>query len=534
MAGKELSGFMPEIGTEQPVIRPEKVIPKRDIDKKVEEMNARRKLPPLPGREVPFEVMQEWLALLTDEMWETVIIRLYRLGDPHIDTRLVNGPDAAKYIDTLVGPFNRDYMIDTHGGGKFEFYVNGEGGKELFRSKLTLSPGTYEPKIDIHMLDLKVRDNAKWITYYRGKGLLDSNNNVIEPKSTTNTQSTNNVDANAIVNGVLAGFDRAINITNRNNQPRHNDDNSLGNTVGTILVEQMKQNDPTKLATLLQTLKGTDSNKDVMGLIQIIVQMQNESNNRMMELIKEIRQPAKEAKEEKSVLEQMKDFAEVAEVLGFKVGRGGNNSIVGEIMEGAKAIFPPVANLVSQIIQANTYAKMQQNQQQQQQNQQPQVTQNPGSNVIQMQKPVEEPKPSYGSMGVNPNPEPKEEIKPEPKLETQLGEQIMQSGVDPTLAQIAANIRNVGPVIQKNILDGKRGYEIAEWAVGLFGAGVHGMVAKHGVEQVIAGMKLVPEFWQPLDNAFGEEYMHNWVGEFINYEEIIQQMDEGEEDADSV
>lgn len=480
-------------------------------------MKARRQLPAIPGKSVDFDTMIQWLALLNDEMWTSVIVRVYRHADPVIDLQLIN-KDAVKYIDVLVGPFDKQYMIETHGGGKFGFFVNGEGGKELFEAKLTIPVGQYEPKIDIRTLDLKAKDNAKWITYYRSKGLLDANNNVIDQNKKPEPTS----EAGSIANAVLAGFDKATQIMNRNDNRRPNEEGGLGKAIGDILVEKMRQDDPTKafdgLAKIAGMLKQGDNSQVftmMMTMFQsmqtTMMESQRENTKIMFESLKEIKNSGKNDKEEKSSIEQLKELVEVTELLGLKKGGSRSGWDVG--MDIAKELAVPTMNLVNNILQASMLKK--------------------GAANIPMQPPIMPPNPI-------PNAVPNNNVVEMPKAEIGYAGMGKNTNVDletgevpsPTIAEVQAILMQFGNLIQKKINDKIPGYAYAESLVGMFGADRHQILAKYGVDGIIAGMKSVPEFWQPLVSVWGEEYLVNWVGEFINYEAVIARLEDEEDNED--
>lgn len=522
---------MPEIGVEKPVevpITTGKIVPKRQIDKTAEEIKAKRALPPVPGRSVDFDSMQSWLALFTDEMWKHVTIYVYRY-DPVIDNTLAGDTDAPKYIDIIIGPFSKDYMISKHGGGKYSFYVTDndiQKGPSILESTLSIPVTQYDPKIDIRTLDVNSKDNRKWVMFYRQRGELDKDNRPVDTAKTTPTISNN--PAEAIANAMLAGMDRAAQIyRNAGDRQRSNDDGSggLGKAIGDILIEKMRQEDPNKSMESFAKMASMFKSDNNTELFKMMLQMQTDSTNRMIDLLKEIKKPEAEGKEESDPLDKLDKLLEIGEKLGMKIGgRGGPRSGWDTALEAIQTLGAPTLNLVNNIIHMSMLSK------QAAMGGVPSVPPvqptPPPNNLIQMPtqntNPNPEPKSNYAAMGANPNPETKAETVP-------VADPEILPNSNPQLIEIQATIRQVGGLVQKQILDGKKGWEFAESLVGMYGVAPHAAISKYGVEKVIEGMKSVPEFWNPIEQPFGEEYLTNWVGEFINYEEILERMEQGDD-----
>lgn len=539
MCRKEHYKTMPEIGVERPIETPiqevkpaTKVIPKREIDRKAEELKAKRTLPPIPGNNVDFDTMIQWLGLLTEDMWKQTIVRVYR-HDPVINNELIT-KDAPNYIDVIGSMFDLDYMIEHHGGGKYGFFVNGgDGSKKLFESRLTIPVAQYDPKFDIRALDVNAKDNIKWVNWARMKGLLDKDNRPVDAKK-GDTTTIGNSPAESIANAVLAGIDKATQIMSRNQQRNNNnDDGGLGNTIGTILVEKMKQDDPNRsmesFAKMASMFK-SDNNSD---LFKLMLQMNDSANARMdaanarmMEVLRELRPSNREKDDDEdkpSPISQLKELLEIGEQLGLKVGgRTGSRSGWDTAVDVAKDILPPVFNMVSQIIHSSSLAKSAAT---------PPITNpNPNPPPTPGQSALAPAITSYATMGANANPSPEEKLPPPPVVTSASPESIPSVTPDavitsPQIAEIQVVLRTSGGLIQKQILDKVTGYDFAETLVKMFGPIHHGRVAKHGVEIIIEGMKTIPEFYSPIVDAYGEEYLFNWVGEFINYEEIIRHLD---------
>lgn len=536
-----ITNDMPEIGTERaiepPVTEvkpPVQVIKKREIDRKAEEIKAKNTLPPPPGNNVDFDTMIQWLGLLTEDMWKQTIVRLYR-HEPIINNELVVA-DAPKYIDVIGGIFDKDYIIEHHGGGKYGFFVNGgDGSKKLFEARLTIPVTQYDPKFDIRTLDVNAKDNIKWVQWAKMKGLLDKDNRPVDTKKV----ETPTAPVDSTANAVLATMDRMFGMFQKmNNQEKEyvrskiqdNENGGLGSTIGTILVEKMKQDDPNRsmesFAKMASMFK-TDNNSE---LFKLMLQMNDSANARMdaanarmMEVLKEIRKPTKDEDEEKEdPLDKIDKYLTIFEKMGVKVGgRSGPSSYIETGLELVKTLGVPAMNLVNNIMHMSALAK-----QQSLGNVQAPPMPNPNSNTpLPPQINIAPPTPTnnYTQMGVNPNPEPIpiDNVKP-------LTPEIVNSMSQP-IQEIQIAIHQAGGLISKHIMDGKKGWEFGSVLVDMYGAGTHAMVAKYGAETLVEGMKSVPEFWKPLESTFGEEYLENWVGEFINYEEILARMDDGDD-----
>lgn len=149
------------------------------VDEKADKLKEEVKLPASPGRNISFDKMAEWLALLNESQWQYITIYMYRIWpkimreqDPaNIDP---DTGDAIKYIDCFGGPFTRDDIVQMHGGGKYDFWVKdtGSGPKRttLFKAKLDVPTEEADPVINPAELDWEARVNLAYVQKLRALG----------------------------------------------------------------------------------------------------------------------------------------------------------------------------------------------------------------------------------------------------------------------------------------------------------------------------------------------------------------------------
>ena len=125
----------------------------REVDHAAKALADKHALPQPPGKQLTFEQMQEYLKLLTPEMWGHITMYLYRTR-PRI-IRQLKDPDAKKYIDCIGEPFDMEYMIERHGGGRYMLEAvdstvvkYNEKARHLFRCFFEVDEVRHEPKLN--------------------------------------------------------------------------------------------------------------------------------------------------------------------------------------------------------------------------------------------------------------------------------------------------------------------------------------------------------------------------------------------------
>ncbi len=481
-----------------------KAINHSEISKKAEQLIAKRELPKPPGKTVTFSEMQDWLSLLTIEMWDRVIVYLYR--DLPVIIRQLSSSENPKYIDVYHEPFTEEQVIETHGGGKYSLWVNdtdvpkGKNGN-LFRAKLTVSMSQYQPKLIYEELDINCKDNMGYLQWLKAKGILDERGKVMDI-SKAQSGGSNSGDMVALFKEFSTFFTK-LSADQQNNVKKQlvGEEGGLGKAIGDILLEKMKQEDPNKMINTLVALMNAvkpqangSSNSSEISMMERVIQMQSDHNKAMIELMRE-RNSGKEEKEDTfSALDKMLD---VMEKLGFSRRGGGSNKSGWEIgLELAREVAGPVFNMVSNIIAAKASG-------------------NPGVKPIITQVANN----GLQGMGVDDN------------NNMQQSEQPKVAGALP-MAELMPYLQQAAPIILMQLNQGKQGWEFADSLVGMYGAGIHAKISSYGVDGIISVMKSMPEFWNPVSTTFGEAHMQKWVNDFIHYEEVIAELEddsEGEE-----
>lgn len=498
-------------------------IRKREVDKHAEAIKAARALPKAPGHNLDFDSMVKWLGLLTKEMWSHVVIYVYR-HIPVIDKKKLD-PKAVKYIDVIgeALPDYYEYMKEKHGGGEYGFMVTDtESDKmysKVFDAKLKIPMTQYEPKIDLRELVIENRDNIPYVHRLRAEGRIDEKGNPMIPN---NSQGQGQGQPNSSdILGIfkeLTGFVTRMVAEQQGRSKPNSDDETLGKSIGNLLLERMKQDNPnqmvTTMTTLLQAMKADNSggkgSADLIEMFKLLqtqndkaLQMQAENNKTIIEMMKlQLQSKQEEGKVEgESELEKITKLLDIAERL--KGGRGGSRSALEVGLDIAKEIAVPVFTTINNILSLRSRAM------------------SVSGQTTQPMQPI-----AQGMSGQpNPNQVPQIHMLPTQVEPAQQPPQpiIIPPNIDP---QLYAAITNYGGLIIENIKIGKKGFEFAQDLINLMGPVPHAMIKKFGEDRVLEATKSVPEFWDQLEPVFGEPYLKQWLHEFLAYEEFI----EGDED----
>lgn len=493
-------------------------VPAREIDKMVAENRAKRALPKVPGKMVDFQALVDWLAPLTEDMWRHIMIYVYR-HTPVID-KLRGKPDGVKYIDVISEPpFNLQYMIEKHGGGKYGFSICDTDLRkfsQIFDAKLSLPIAQYEPKINLEELVIEDRDNIPYVARLKAEGRLDKDG---KPVDMNNRQSiggngnSGNVDSNAVL-GLAKEFINMFQKMNADQQANirsklvESEGESLSKSMGNILIEKMKQEDPAKFVTmitgLLTAMKSQTADTSTQSnLLDRVVNMQAEHTKTMFEMMKmqieslrESKQ-AQEPEEKKSEIEKLKELLELVKL----VKGGGSTSSPREwpdiALDFAKELGVPLLTTINNLFSLKKGG-----------------AQAPLQTTPPIQMPTAIPQGvATGVADINSNMNP--------------GNISNQN-----LNQLLPIINQFGGMIITKIQNGVKGWEFAEDLVRFYGPAPHAMVSKFGVDGVLSTFKQLPEFWQQLEPIWGEAYLKTWVEEFIGYEEILASMEKEEAEMD--
>jgi hypothetical protein len=103
----------------------------------------------------------------------------------------------------------------------------------------------------------------------------------------------------------------------------------------------------------------------------------------------------------------------------------------------------------------------------------------------------------------------------------------MQQGGPAPPNEMLLLLQNYGGLILNALNSGVPGYDFADNVARLFGNATHAMIANHGEQVLAENMLAIPEL-----AMFGEFRLRRFAHEFVNYEEFLDQDQEGDEGDD--
>jgi LysM repeat protein len=523
---------------------------KRDIDIKAEEAKSNLTLPKPPGRQVTFEQLVEWIALLTQDMLTAVDIYVYR-----VKPAILKEP---KYIEVLKGDANlltKDYMIKNHGGGDFTFHIYDRADKTtadrtIFGARLSIPINEVDPILDYETLDVHDRKNVPYVTLLKQKGIIDKDGKVV---TATNTAKESMEGMGGVIQTIL-GFVEKMNVQQQQavltqlkgmlpQQPVQ--DNTGIKEFIPLFLEKMKQENPgnqmqgmmSMFSSLLASVKEMNpvqqqvKSNDGISMKEIL-EMNNKHNETVMQLIQQIIAiKSSGGGKETDPLEMVEKVLNIKDRLENSIG--GKNVPQDKwdrIIDLGERILPVVFENVGAIIQARmtgglglnvggtgtTPGK-------------PKITRdnvNPYNNPNAAKAPEgfrELPAASTSS---------EETTKPKPGLV----EIPNQDTSNETMQQIAAIIIQFGDYIINSLRNGQAGYEFADTIANLPGVGIVPMqlIGQYGITETVELCKKIQDqqgkaiFWDNVKHL-GEQYVTKWLSDFVNFQEILDKM-EGEEE----
>ena len=178
--------------------------------------------------------------------------------------------------------------------------------KNSFESTLDIDMGQYPPKLDLREVVWEDDKNKGYYSWCRAQGLIDMNNNPIDKTTGGQTTLGNGKEEGTTVQVMktMMDFFTKLNEKDQRDLKRQlGGEDALSKSIGDILVEKMRQDDPNKsiggVAQLLtpfitaMTSKGNNSGGEltaIVGMFQTQMQMmmtaQTENTKMMIELLK--------------------------------------------------------------------------------------------------------------------------------------------------------------------------------------------------------------------------------------------------------
>lgn len=472
------------------------LLPHAEVQEKAEAIRRRRELPKPPGKGCTFRELTQWLGILTPEMEQRIMIYVYR-HRPIIIRQKVD-PSAPNNIDVIsdgLKTLDEKYFIDRHGGGIYGLtVVDSDRGKVtgtgFFEVKLEIPMAQYPPKLDLREVDWAEDKNKGYKSWARAMKLIDENDTPMTEVIKQQQQQNPSNDTASTLKLMLDFADRMSERDRAAFKSKLSEGEGLGKAVGELMLENMKQNDPNKqvttLASLMQSMKpsGDTGIAAIIPMFTAVLNTMMESSKANMVMLVEVMkankpEPAAEGKDE---VERLRSLIEVAREL-----RGGNPSkgTAEVIMDKLADIIPPVLNIAANIMAIKARQ----------------------AGVL------------------------VETVTTTPETPSTRANQLIQQNVvngKPEVANQDMNIlKQFAPLILTNM--SKEGWEFAAWIAEGYGDMIATMVTRQGPENLLVGMKAIPELWEQVERTYGEEYATTWVKSFCDYKEIIAKLDAEEE-----
>ena len=499
-----------------------KIIRNREVDKAAKSLADDYVLPIPPGKTLTYEQMQEYLALLTPSMWNHISCYLYRLK-PKI-RRQLRDPNAPNYIDVLGEPFTLDHLTTRHGGGKYQIQaVDTDGKKEtnlLFKSYFEINDAIHPPILVFEELDIDAKENRSYVEWLKIKNILGPDGKVKAPDTAPPSASTN-LSAKEVLD--ILNFAHKMSADQQSAfRAQFAPGDSLGKSVGDILLEKMRQDDPGKdwdrMMTFMEKLHKPDNSMGpVIQLLQSQITNAQEQRKTDMEMFKFMMESQRK---ESSPRSQFGEFREVISFAREILNVGGNGRRTGwdTGLEIARDVVLPglttLGNTIANIMALRSGA--------------PPV---PGAAPA-------GPRPSPVAFDPYRNPNaarqwaaqqppqapPQQPPQPQPQPQPAPGPAPAPPATDAE-AQLMPQLMQFGGLIVNHLNAGTPGYDFADYATGLLGTGVHAQITAFGEDVLVSTMMKIPEL-----AIFGEGRIKQFVHEFINYEEYMAGGHEEESD----
>lgn len=496
----------------------------RAIDKKAQELAERTVLPDPPGKTISFDQMQEYFALLTPDMWSHAIVYLYRTR-PRI-IRQLKDAESHNYIDVVSQPLTMEYLIDRHGGGRYQVEMtntdipNAKGGPpqpnrgHLFRCNFEIDEVRYPPKLDYEELDLNHKDNMSYVALLKHRGILGADGKPIKPgQPASNGAAAGGMGINTEGLKEILGFVTTMTTAQqaalRQRLAPNEDESSLSKSLGTILVERMRQDNPSTQMQSLQTLitavkeivassKPADSNTSMYGPL---ITMLGEQNKTLMGMMERIANPrgggdthgGDEMTRFNSMLDMVSKVSELT-------GRGGRRSGWDVGLDYVREIVPPVMGTLQQILpwmrRGPTAA--------------PAAAGQTAPAMPAVFDPYQNPAAmrAYSEQMRNPPPATAQPQPGAPGTAAAPG--------PPPPSELAGVLRQYSAIVVNAMNNGTDGADFADWLTGLLGAQTHALLSQPGEEILTGTMMQIPEI-----AIFGAVKLRAFAHNFCHYEEVL-------------
>ena len=505
----------------------------RKVNTEADRLKDSLTLPPPPAARCKWEQALAYFNLLTEEQKEMIKWYLYRQKPAIIK------PKPFYIQEPSYGLPDYDTIVALHGGGNYRLDIQDGGkAKKIMEVFLTI-PMTNAPKIDLEELDMNDPSNKGYINQLVADGKITRDGQVI---NSNQPQQSNNTVPEAMAR-MQSDF---MNIFMKMNESQQRQlmeaaskKDELGGTVGNILIEKMKQDNPNNFMTVLvEMLKQQKSTAGdfqpmfaMMGTMMAnMVTMSSESSKALqaaqaentkilLEMMREKTTVKKEGEDEDglgggSFIEKMRAMMEFAREI--KGGKGAEKSTVEIVMDGISSVGPPILDVVGKALQ---FAMMNKGGVPAGLGGMP-----PGPSMASSLPRAAQP----GDIYRNGPPAPPESSKvvamPTPQAQPETGVQQLTP-----IQRVQQLIATQGPLIFNHLANS--GAAFAAWIEDGFGKPTWAMMAQFEEDLLVEGAKTVPDFWNQVSTTYGESYFRKWIQDFKNYEEILAK-EEGEEEGE--
>lgn len=501
-------------------------MPEVQFQKKVNEAEKLKEsvtIPDPPGHHITWNQFEKWLEIMTPDQLEGIQSYVYRTRP--IIVRQQSNPENANYIDVVFGKLTREYIVSQHGGGRFNIHVTTPGNRHKNKQQLTIVTldvplEEAEPVLVYSELDMNARDNRAYVTKLISLGKITQDGKPMTPNQPAPGAQTVPEAMAKMQSDFMNIFMKMNESQQRQLMESASKKDELGGTVGAILIEKMKQDNPNgMLPLLIEMMKQQKSTAGdftpiftvVTSMMSQMATMQQENTKMLIEVMRDNKSKSSDDEDEMgkgSIFDKMKSLMEFAKEI--KGGRTAEKSTLETIVDGIQVVGPPLLETVGKYLQFAMMSKG--------------VSGVPG---MQPEMPIMPALPSANQPGDIYKNGPPKVVTMQPNQSTSQPNQPQEQPLQLTsVQQVQQLIATQGPLVFQHLEES--GAEFADLVIGMFGKLAWVTMSKFDEETMIAGAKLVPQFWQQVEATYGEAHLRKWITEFKNYEEILAK--EGEED----
>ena len=479
--------------------------PVKNVQSEAEKLKASVALPDAPGFRCSWDQAQAYFQLLSPEQWENVESYIYRIK-PQIVRQLSNSENP-NYIEVIQGRVNKQDIINNHGGGIFQLQVRdrskGQSGKKIMEVKLEVPFSEAEPILDYTELDLNARENKAYVEKLINTGKLTRDGKPVTP---TTIQQQNSSDTVGVLKEVMGIVSKLNN--DQLAQLRQNNNDPVASKVGDILLEKMKQDNPSQLITAITQVMGQQkTSSDFAPMMQLvttlitqmssaqaqtaekIAALQSENTKLMIEMIKDNKKSGGSDGElgEGSFKDKLLSIVEIARLI--KGGNTPESSTVDKIIDGVSSALPNILQTINTAFQYGIASKT-----------------GMGGGFT----PAPTALPEIAAPSTDPNGRSSDLYKNPQKVVTMPSEPKQPEQPMQPVNQLQQVINQYGGLILQHMNSGTDGATFAALVVDMVGVPTHAIIARQDDETIITAAKSVPQFWQQIDTVFGEAHFRKW------------------------